>query len=54
MNLNNATLLGRNPGGFTSRQVIYPEFEILGSYSSSHRLPTAPYYTANNQDYDLR
>lgn len=52
MHIGNTRLLGRSPGGFIGNQVIYPGFEILGSYCSSYSLPTVADYDINRKEYE--
>jgi len=52
MHVGNSVLLGKFPGGFRGNQVIYPGFEILGSYSSSYCLPKAEDYDRKCKDYE--
>lgn len=52
MHLGNARLLGRYPGGFKSHRIIYPGFEVLGTYMSSHRLPIIKDYYQRRTSYE--
>ena len=52
MHIGNVKLFGKPPGGFRSHKIIYPGFEILGSYMSSYRLPRAIDYWENRKNYN--
>lgn len=51
MHVSNARLIRNYPGGFQGLKRIYPGFEILGSYSTSHRLPKVEDYNQKIKSY---